>query len=170
MSSSGANEIKSLQNSITDMWEPTKSTLEGRQADDALLKTFFTTWEDLMKKGESNVEGYRDAVAQIEQGSPGIPKSGLTESQLLEKIEKILGKPLDPPDQFKLEDFGTDGKDGTGIKKKLRDDLIKWVALGFFCDSQIKNLNNKIEQLNKRSNDPMYGESPDAGVDRNFLS
>ncbi len=158
MSNSTSNEIQSLQDSITYMWDPTKSVLESRQADDALLKTFFTSWEDLMKTGETNVQGYKDAVAQVGKGSPGVPNSGITESQLLEKIKKALGKPLDPIDQFDIKKIETDIN---GLKGNIR----KTVALGFFCDSQIQSLNDEIDQLNQQTGDPLYGESPDAGND-----
>ena len=171
MSNSSSEQVKSLQNSITYMWQPTKTALEGKQADDALLRTFFKNWEGAdekeLKSGDSSQQaakdGYREAVSEIVKGTPNIPNSKITESQLLEKIKKVLGKPLDPVDTFDIKKFEANIE---GLKKDLRRNL----AMGFFSDSQIKSLNDKIDQLNKQTGDPMYGESPDSGYEDNFLS
>ena len=157
MSNSTAAQIQSLQNSISDMWQPTKTQMEGEQVDIALLKAFFKNWDDAMKKGETNEGGYHTAVSKLPKDNPNTPfNEEMTESQLKDKIKKAFGKPLDELDKYDVDRLENDIN---ALQKTVR----KFLAYGNFCDDQIKNLNNKIDQLNKATQEPMYGESPNAG-------
>ena len=174
MSSSKSAEIQSLQNSISYMWSPTKTKLEGEQADIALLKTFFKNWDDktieLLNKekvldgptiNKDAKDAYNYAVSQLPKPKNNVPGSGVTESQLLDSMKKNLGiKPSDITDIKKIDDIkNAFDKDIKTLQQTVR----KFLALGNFCDDQIKDLNGQIDQLNKATQEPMYGESPDAG-------
>ena len=174
--SSSADQIKSYQNSISDMWQPTKTQLEGEQADIALLKTFFKNWEDTIDTDhdgkidneKTSKDGYNYALSEVlKKNNSNIPNSTITESQLLDKINKIFGKPLGAVTDFDVDKLKND-------ISTLQQTVKRSLALGFFCDSQIKNLNDKIDQLNQQTGEPLYGASeaeanPDGG-EPNFLS
>lgn len=162
-------EINSLSDSINYMWQPTKNKLDDQATDVALLKTFFKNWKDGVDAGETPQEAYDDAIEELPDYNPNIPNSEVTEDQLWTKISWALGKNKDDIDLDDVEDLAeTLEKDMATLHETVK----KYLALGFFCDSQIHNLEEKIEQINSQSNSegPMYGESPDAGYEDNLLS
>ena len=158
--SSSADQIQSYQDSITYMWDPTKTQLEGEQADVALLKTFFKNWEDTIDAnhdgnidpGKTNKQGYDYALSQLPKNNPNVPGSEVTESQVLDKINKLFGKPLGEVNAFDVDKLEND-------INMLQQTVKRSLALGFLCDSQIQDLQNKIDQLNQQGGDPLYGES-----------
>ena len=129
-----SGELKSLTNSINDIWSPTKTQFDEKlvtvaEVDNVLLKALL----DAMKKGETSQEAYNEVMSKL-------PK-GVTESKLLKEYKEVLGRPFGDPDNYdqgKLE----------GELKKMKKKVAEYLAFGMFCDDQIKHAQNRINQIN----------------------
>ncbi len=153
------NEIKALSDSIQFVWQPTKNKFMDKQVDTASVKQFFKNWYEALENGETGEEAYNSAIAQLPEPDPNIPKSGLTEEQLMEKIEKIFKKPFDEivDIDIPLSDVIDDEtrqiledkiqEDMDALKKNMRT----YIAYGFFCDSMIKDMERKINAYNNET-------------------
>lgn len=163
-------EINALSDSINYMWQPTKNKLDDQASDVAILKTFFKKWTDGIEAGETGQEAYDEAIKDLPKDNPNTPSDeSISETKLWDKISWALHKNKSDIDMEDIEKLAeTLEKDMATLHATVR----KYLALGFFCDSQIQNLEKKIEQINAQSNSegPMYGESPDAGYEDNLLS
>ena len=168
-----SGEIKSLSDSIQFIWQPAKSKLQSQQIDDASIRTFFKNWYEALEKGETGEGAYNDAIAQSPEGNPNVPGSGMTEERLIEKIEKSFGKPFD-----EVTDIGmplsdvVDDETRQKLEDKIQEDLDaikkhirRFVAHGFFVDSTIKDIEDKINAYNNETHD-----SDDGGGEGNFLT
>ena len=141
-----SGELKSLTNSINDIWSPTKTQFDEKlvtvaEVDNVLLKALL----DAMKKGETSQEAYNEVMSKL-------PK-GVTESKLLKEYKEVLGRPLGDPDNY-------DPSKLDGELKKMKKKLAEYLAFGMFCDDQIKHAQNRIDQINMMANSgPLYGDS-----------
>ena len=159
------------------MWQPTKNKFMDEQIATASVKTFFKNWFDALEKGETGEEAYNDAIAQLPEPKDNVPKSGITEEQLMEKIEKALGKSfseatdidmplsdvIDDETRKTLEDKIQEDLDA--LKKNMR----RFVAYGFFVDSMIKDAEDKINAYNNETHSDDGGDG-DGDGEGNFLT
>ncbi len=156
--------IQNLQDSISYMDQPAKDKLNVQLADVALLRTFFENWQATIDTdhdgkiddGKTSKQGYEDAISKLPKPQNGVPNSGVTESQLLDKIKWAFGKPLEQVDQYDVKKIETDVVTLTGQVRR-------YLGLGFFFDSQITDKNDKIRALQEQ--DRVRGEYPDANTD-----
>ena len=163
MSSSTTNYINALTNEITDFLQPMVDSLSMKTADVALLKTFFKNWQDAidtdhdgnLDDGKTSKQGYDYAIAQLPKDKPGTTyNEEITEDQLLDKLKKEI------PDESIKEINDTNvmahlDKDLNAIQIKVR----QYLVLGEMYRGDIDDNTKKIDQLNRQSGDPLYGEA-----------
>lgn len=155
--SGSSSEVTSLQDSISYTWEPTKTKLLDQQADILLLKTFFKDWEDAMNKGETNEQGYKEAVSKLPKDNPNTSNNeGITEKEILDKAKDFFEKPLGNVTSYDVKQLEAN-------VGKLQEKVRHFLAYGNFCDDQIKDAEDRIRDINEKER--IKGEYPDDNLD-----